>query len=189
MKAISDWLYRCSSWQTIVVAILVYAFFMSAVMIPHAEDMRAFAGDWGAPDGHLFYTPTELYAQISTWGDAGRNHYVSFRLGLDPVWALAYTSFLITITSVALRRATQPDDRRRLLNITPLIPMSADLAENLMGIALMSAYPNKLEWLAWLTATTSCFKWVTLGLAHLLMLYALAISLRVAMRRKQATNG
>jgi len=143
----------------------------------------------GAPDGHLFYTPTELYAQISTWGDAGRNHYISFRLGLDPVWALAYTSFLITITSVALRRATQPDDRRRLLNLTPLIPMSADLAENLMGIALMSAYPNKLEWLAWLTATTSCFKWVTLGLAHLLMLYALAISLRVAMRRKQATNG
>jgi len=177
MKTLSDWLYRCSSWQTIIVSILAYGIFMSAVMVPHAEEMRSFAGDWGAPDGHLFYTPTELYAQVSNWGDAGRAHYINFRLGLDPLWALAYTSFLITITSVALRRATPTDDRRRLLNLLPLIPMSADLAENGLGIVLMSAYPTELEWLAWLTAATSCSKWVTLALAHLLMIYALAIAL------------
>ena len=183
MNTLSDWLYRCSSWPTIIFATIVYGIFMSAVMSPHAEDMASFAGDWGAPDGHLFYSPDELYAQISTWGEAGRAHYINFRLGLDPVWALAYTSFLITITSVALRRATLPDDRRRLLNLVPLVPMSADLAENALGIALMSAYPARLEWLAWLTATTSCFKWVTLALAHLLMLYALGIALTGFLRR------
>lgn len=183
MKILSDWLYRFSTWHTIVLAILVYGFFMAAVMIPHAEEMRSFAGDWGAPDGHLFYTPDELYAQISEWGDAGRAHYISFRLGLDPLWALAYTSFLITVTSVALRRATPISDRRRLFNLFPLLPMAADLAENLMGIALMSAYPTELTGLAWLTATTSCFKWLTLALAHLLMLYALSIALRAALQR------
>jgi hypothetical protein len=183
MNTLSNLLYRCSSWQTIIFATLVYGFFMAAVMIPHAEEMRSFAGDWGAPDGHLFYTPDELYTQVSTWGDAGRTHYISFRLGLDPLWALAYTSFLITITSVALRRATLPDDQRRYLNLVPLIPMSADLAENALGIALMSAYPTKLEWLAWLTATTSSFKWVTLGLAHLLMLYAVGSALNAMIRR------
>lgn len=184
MKTLSDWLYRCSSWQTIVVSILVYGLFMSFVMIPHAEEMRSFAGDWGAPDGHLFYTPDELYSQISNWGDAGRAHYISFRLGLDPLWAFAYTSFLVTITSVALRRATSPGDRRRMLNLLPLIPMTADLAENGLGIALMSAYPIQLEWLVWLTAATSFCKWVALALAHLLMLYALAIGLLAMARRR-----
>jgi hypothetical protein len=183
MNTLSNLLYRCSSWQTIVVATLVYGFFMAAVMIPHAEEMRSFAGDWGAPDGHLFYAPEELYTQIDTWGEAGRKHYINFRLGLDPLWAISYTSFLVTITSVALRRATLADDRRRKLNLIPLVPMAADLAENALGIALMSAYPNKLEWLAWLTASTSCFKWLTLGLAHLLMLYALGIAMNTMIRR------
>jgi hypothetical protein len=183
MKALSDWLYRCSSWQTIIVAIFIYGLFMSAVMIPHAEEMRSFAGDWGAPDGHLFYTPDELYAEVSKWGDAGRSNYINFRLGLDPLWALAYTSFLITITSVALRRATPTDDRRRVLNLLPLIPMCADLAENALGIALMSVYPTELNWLAWLTAVTSCFKWLTLALAHVLAVYALIIGTRAVCAR------
>ena len=62
--------------------------------------------------------------------------------------------------------------------------MAADLTENALGIALMSAYPTQLEWLAWLTATTSCFKWLTLGLAHLIMLYTLGIALIAIIHRR-----
>ena len=146
-------------------------------MVPESETVATFAGDWGSPDGHWFYTPDELYREISTWGEAGRAHYVDFRLGLDPVWAFAYTAFLITITSVALRNAFAPDDRRRQLNIIALIPMLADLSENALGIFLVSAYPDRFDTLAWITALVSAFKWTTLTIAHLVMLYALGAAM------------
>ena len=183
---LSQVLYRLSSWQTILISTLIYAAFLAGVMIPHGAEMQSFAGDWGAPDGHLFYTPEILYAHVATWGDAGRQHYIDFRLGLDPFWALTYTAFLVTITSVALRRAIAADDRRRLLNLLPLAPMVADLTENMLGIIVITGYPARMDALVWLTASVSCFKWLSLGLAHLFMLYAVVLALASIARRSHA---
>jgi len=177
MRTLSDWLHRLSSTITIVLAIVVYGVFLSFVMAPESATVATYAGDWGSPDGHWFYTPDELYRELSTWGDEGRTHYVDFRLGLDPVWAFAYTAFLITITSVALRNAFGPDDRRQQLNVIALIPMLADLTENALGIIIISNYPYRLDALAWMTASVSVFKWTTLTIAHLVMLYALGAAL------------
>lgn len=177
MRTLSAWLHRCSSIVTAILAILLYGIFLAFVMVPESETVAVFAGDWGSPDGHWFYTPDELYREISTWGEAGRTHYVDFRLGLDPVWAFAYTAFLVTITSVALRHAFGPDDRRLQLNVVAIIPMLADLTENALGIILVANYPDRLDLLAWFTASVSAFKWLTLTIAHLIMLYALGASL------------
>jgi hypothetical protein len=187
VNKISAWLYRLSSGYTIVLAVLVYIGFLMLVMVPVSEEVKVFAGDWGAPDGHLFYTPDELYAQISTWGEAGRAYYVDFRLGLDPVWALAYTAFLITITSVALRNAFEPDDPRRLLNLVALIPITCDYIENALGIVLISSYPTRLDGLAWLTTTVTSLKWTTLIIAHLIMLYALGAALAARLRHSNTS--
>lgn len=173
MNTLSAWLYRISSGYTIVISIAAYAAFLALVMIPESELVQTYAGDWGSPDGHLFYTPDEFYAQIATWGDAGRAHYVDFRLGMDPVWALIYAAFLITITSVALRRSFPIDHPRRRLNLVALLPMLADLIENALGITLITAFPARLDGLAWTTAGVSAFKWISLILAHAVMLYAI----------------
>jgi len=178
MGSFSKVLYRWSSWRSVLAITLLYGFFLNQVMAPHAAEMQRFAGAWGAPDGHFFYTPTELYSHISTWDDDGRKHYVRFRLGLDPLWALIYSSFLITLGSVALRSATTEDDSRRLLNLVPLIPMSCDLLENGLGIGLVSALPMRLNWLAAIMGATSLVKWTSLAIAHLLLLYSLAIAVR-----------
>ena len=107
---------------------------------------------------------------------------------LDPLWALTYTAFLVFLTSVALRYCQADRDWRRNLNVLPLIPMSADLLENLFGMLLMTAYPERLEWLAWLAAATSSLKWASLGLAHLIMLYALALAaIHFGQTRRRAT--
>ena len=178
MKTLSAWLHRWSSVVTIIISIGLYGLFLVYVMIPEGETVATFAGDWGSPDGHVFYTPDTLYAELATWGDAGRAHYVAFRLGLDPVWALVYTAFLVTITSVALRRACPPADRRRQLNVVALLPMLADLTENALGMMLVTNYPLRLDTLAWLTASVSGFKWVTLAIAHMIMLYAVGAAVR-----------
>ena len=146
-------------------------------MAPESATVATYAGDWGSPDGHWFYTPDELYREIATWGPAGRAHYVDFRLGLDPVWAFVYTAFLVTITGAALRTAFPARDRRQLLILVPLLPLLCDLTENGLGIVIMTQYPQRLDTLAWVTTTVSATKWTTLVVAHVIMLYALGAAL------------
>jgi len=183
MNMLSGWLQRLSSGYTILISLTLYVIFIGVVMAPQSEMVAKYAGDWGSPDGHLFYTPDELYQQITLWGSAGRAHYVDFRLGLDPVWALVYTAFLVTVTSVALRNTFSPEDWRQRLNLLALLPMLADLTENLLGIILVSSFPERYDGLAWISATVSGFKWITLAIAHLVMLYALGAAAAAKLKR------
>lgn len=176
-RTLSAGLNRLSSPGTIAVAVALYAVYLGYVMPAQSLESQAYAGDWGGPDRHFFYAPDELYAQLATWGAAGRQQYINFRLGLDIGFALTYAAFLITITSVAGRRAWPERDRRRLLNLTALVPMTCDLLENALGIGLVAAYPARLDALAWLTSGTTSLKWVSLAVAHGAMLYALASAL------------
>jgi amino acid permease len=108
---------------------------------------------------------------------------VRFRLGLDPLWAFTYTAFLVTVISVALRRSTPENDARRRLNLIPLIPMCADLLENALGIAIVTAIPARLDWLAALMGAVSFVKWASLATAHLILLYALSLVAHTMVRR------
>ena len=182
LHKISDLLYRLSSIWTALAATLIYGFFIATIMPAQSIDSAAYAGDWGAPDRHLFYTPDELYASITTWGEAGRDDYISFRLGLDIVWALAYTGFLVGWISCALRYAFVASDWRRLLNVWPLITIGCDYAENALGILLVANYSTRLDLVAWLATGSSALKWVSLVLAHGILIYALASALLKKLR-------
>lgn len=129
LARLSTALHRAATPVTLAGAIALYVFFLVTVMPGQAAQSRSYAGAWGAPDRHLWYTPDEFYRQVAVWGETGRNDYVSFRLGLDIVWAFAYTAFLLTATSLALRRAFPACDRRRLLNLAALPPMLCDCAK------------------------------------------------------------
>ena len=183
LSVVSRFLDRLSSIYTIILAIAVYGFFLSTIMPAESVSSQSYAGDWGSPDGHFFYTPDELYAQISTWGDEGRQKYIAFRLGLDIVWALAYTGFLVTITSTALRRAFADGSAMRKLNLIALIPLVLDYTENALGIWLVGSFPARLDAIAWLTTGVTMSKWTTLVLAHFVMLFALGAAL-INFRRK-----
>ncbi|NND55381.1 MAG: hypothetical protein HKN56_10490 [Gammaproteobacteria bacterium] len=168
-----DGLYRCANWRAGIIITLIYGVFLTQVMAPQGAVMTASAGDWGAPDGHFFYTPDELYAAIGAWNDTARSAYISFRLGLDPVWALVYGTWLMVFTGIGLRHATPAESRWRLLILLPLLPVLADLSENLLGIVLVRALPVEHSLLAWLTACVTAGKWLTLALGHLIALAAL----------------
>jgi hypothetical protein len=178
LKRLSIVLHRASSAVTTIGAIALYAWFLATVMPEQRAASRAYAGDWGAPDRQLWYTPDTLYREIATWGESGRADYIDFRLGLDIGWAFAYTAFLVTVSSLALRHAFDARDRRQLLNLAPLPPMLCDYGENALGITLVASYPQRLDALAWAAAGVTATKWLTLVLAHLLMLCALAAAAR-----------
>lgn len=169
---------RSSSGWTLLGAIAVYALFLTTIMPQQAADSSAYAGAWGAPDRHLFYTPDELYQHVSAWPIAGRDDYIRFRLGWDIGWALAYTAFLVIGTSLALRRRFPAGDFRRRLNLPALLPGLLDLAENAAGIVLVANATTRLDGLAWLAASLTCAKWITLVIAHVILLYALLGAVR-----------
>jgi len=183
-QILSNTLDRLSSGWTIALAIGVYAFYLTTVMPAQSIESQGYAGDWGGPDQHLFYTPDELYAQVAAWGATGRRQYIDFRLGLDIGFALTYAAFLISITSVATRRAWPGDMQRRRLNLVALLPMGCDLLENALGIGLVAAYPDRLDPVAWMTAGVTALKWLSLALAHVVMLYALLAAGRKMISRK-----
>jgi hypothetical protein len=183
LQRLADCLDRWSSGWTIALAVALYAFYLASVMPAQSLASQAYAGTWGGPDGHFFYTPDALYAHLATWGEAGRRQYINFRLGLDIGFALTYTAFLITVTGVALRKAWPGMAQRRRLLLLALIPMSCDLLENALGIALVSAFPARFDALAWLATGITTLKWVSLALAHVVMVYALLAACRSAFRR------
>jgi hypothetical protein len=172
-RRLSASVYRVSRPPVLLAAIALYAVFLSTVMPRQAEDSRAYAGDWGAPDRHFFYTPADFYRHIPAWPEAGRRDYIGFRLGWDIGWALAYTAFLATATSLALRRAFPDGHPQRRLNLATLVPGLLDLAENAAGIVLVANADTRLDLLAWFGASLTATKWLTLAVAHLVLGYAL----------------
>jgi len=182
MQSLTTLLFKIAHWRAALLATFFYAVFLTQVMAPQAETMAATAGTWGAPDGHFFYTPDELYAAIGQWPTAAHDAYVSFRLGLDPLWAITYTLWLITLLGIGLRQSLHEASAWRQLILLPLIPMLADLCENILGIALVTGLPATQPTLAWSAAIVTALKWTTLAIAHLIMMTALALA---AVRRHQ----
>ena len=163
--------------------VAIYAFYLTSVMPAQSIESQVYAGSWGGPDGHFLYMPDELYAQVATWGASGRQQYINFRLGLDVGFALTYAAFLITITSVAVRQAWPGEVRRRRLALVALLPMACDLLENALGIGLVAAFPARLNAVAWLTTSVTALKWVSLVVAHGVMVCAIVAACRRAARR------
>ncbi len=188
-QSLANWLDRLSSGWTIALAVALYALYLTTIMPTQSMESRAYAGDWGGPDRHIFYTPDDLYAQVATWGAAGRQQYINFRLGLDIGFALTYAAFLITVTGVALRKAWPSNPGRRGLLLVPLVPMACDLLENALGIGLVGAFPTRLNAVAWLTAGVTALKWISLAVAHVVMVYALIEAGRSAFKRDPSGRG
>lgn len=172
LTTVSKLAYRIFTIPASILVTLVYVWFIVSVMPEQSLQSAEYAGDWGAPDRHFFYTPDELYAEISGWSEAGRDHYINFRLGLDILWALAYTGFLCGWISVLLNSTVPSGDPERLLNLFPLITLVADYSENFLGIWLVANSATRMDAVAWLATGITGGKWMTLVMAHGILIYA-----------------
>lgn len=173
LHQITEFFYRLSNRYSLVVICLLYAYFLSTIMPAETAKMAEYTSEWGIPDGQFFYTSDIFYREISQWPEAGIEGYIHFRLTLDIVWALVYTSFLITSISLCLAATTHSTDWQRSLNVFPLIPMCCDLSENFLAAWLVSSYPATFDSLVMLCAGLTGFKWSSVLVAHLILLYGM----------------
>lgn len=186
LRRLSQWLLGISTAWTLAAATACYVLFLATVMPAQSAASRSYAGEWGAPDRQLFYTPDTLYGQLAGWGAVGRADYVDFRLGLDIAWAVVYTAFLVLAIGLAARNAFADGDARRRLNLLPLMTMLLDYAENAAGIFLVLQFPERHDAVAWLAAAFTAGKWLTLVAAHGVLAYAVWAAIRERRRRRAA---
>ncbi|MGI9291582.1 MAG: hypothetical protein ACR2QG_09955 [Gammaproteobacteria bacterium] len=172
LNYVSNLLYRASSIPVALIVTLIYIGFMVSVMPQQSIESSTYAGAWGAPDRHFFYTPDQLYAEISGWSQEGRSHYINFRLGLDIIWALAYTGFLCSWISILLSAGGLPVSHSKLFNAFPLATLVCDYGENFLGIVLVANATNRMDTLAWAATLLTSMKWLTLVVAHLILIWA-----------------
>jgi len=170
---ITEWFYRFSNRYTLLAVCLLYGYFLRVIMPAETVNMATYTSDWGIPDGQFFYTAETFYQEIALWSAEGIESYINFRLSLDILWAMIYTGFLVITISLCLATTTNSNEWQRSLNLFPLIPMLCDLSENFLAVFLLSAYPQIYSSLVLLCSTLTGFKWSSVIVAHLILLYAI----------------
>lgn len=119
--------------------------------------------------------PDDVYAVLSTLGDAGRAFDLSHIVPLDLVFPATYMLFLSVGISWTLAHWLNRDSQWFLLNLTPIIAGIADYCENAGVITLLLTYPARLDLVAWYTSSMYIVKFGFSTVSFLTLFAALAI--------------
>jgi hypothetical protein len=116
----------------------------------------------------FFYTPDKAFEMIEKYGEAGRSIYFKIELTADIIYPIIYTLFYGLLISWLFQRAFKPDSKMQKWNVMPVGAWFFDLLENVGVVSMLSMYPSKSSFMAWLTMIFSSLKWIfafiTIGL-------------------------
>ena len=116
-----------------------------------------------------FYTPDKAFEMIEKYGEAGRSIYFKIELTADIIYPIIYTLFYGLLISWLFQRALKPDSKMQKWNVMPVGAWFFDLLENVGVVSMLSMYPSKSSFMAWLTMIFGSLKWafafVSIGLA------------------------
>ncbi|GIW08634.1 MAG: hypothetical protein KatS3mg060_3439 [Dehalococcoidia bacterium] len=142
--------------------------------------MERFAGysRGGHPiDVNVGFAPADAYATLEALGAEGRTFYLLFQITGDIVWPLVYALFLSTLLAWLFARGFSPSSPVQRFIIVPFLVLAADYAENLGILAMILAYPARLDAVAQLTSILQTIKWALTGVCGLLVLVGAAAAL------------
>ncbi len=123
------------------------------------------------------YTPDDAYALLTHWGTVGRHDQLLFTLTLDVLVPPATWLFL-TLALLYLTRPFAAARWQRLLAVLlPTAYLACDYGENVAILAMVSAFPNRVDGVAAVGAALWAGKTVTSDLAACALLLGLIIRL------------
>ncbi len=149
---------KYTSWKSILILMglmLLFEFVFFPQFLPKGEHARSL-------DTEIAYNADDAYEIIENYTDSMRQRYIYGEVTLDLVFPVIYTllfSFLIFFLFKNTRLA-----------LFPFIQLIFDYLENTGIVILLSAYPNKIMWLATTTSVFSMVKWVLVGVTALIVL-------------------
>jgi len=164
LHKLSNWFYRVSSAPLLLVAILVFFFFMALVLPSMAGQLGAITGVDVSPDTSFIYSSADLYEMAEAYGEEGRAYYIYSRFTFDVVWPLAYMFFLVVTTSY-LYRDHSTISSWKLVNLLPLAGGLFDFLENSAASLVMYRYPLETPVAANLAPVFTFIKWILVVLS------------------------
>ena len=174
MYKLTSWLYHISGVPLVLIALLVFIFFMVLVLPNMAGQLAAVTGVDVSPDTSFIYSSAELYEMAEAYGEKGRAYYIYSRFTFDVAWPLAYMFFLV-VTISYLYRDYDIGRPWKMLNLLPLAAGLFDFLENSAASLVMYRYPMETPVVAVLAPAFTFIKWVAIGLSFAVLAFGLLI--------------
>lgn len=118
--------------------------------------------------------PDSVYAVLGALGNAGRAFDLTHIVPLDLVFPFTYALFLALGISWGLSRLVPEGSPWLLLNLAPVIAAAADYCENAGVIALLLAWPARLDPAAWFVSIMYIIKFAFSAVSFITLIAALA---------------
>ncbi len=182
MYKLSNWFYNVSGVPLLIVAFLVFAFFMAVVLPGMAGQLGDITGVDVSPDTSFIYSAADLYAMAEAYGEEGRAYYIYSRFTFDVAWPLAYMFFMVVTISYLYR--DYPDRRRwKLLNLLPIAGGLFDFLENSAASLVMYRYPLETPVVASLAPVFTFIKWILIALSFAVLAIGLILKVKGLLNR------
>jgi hypothetical protein len=136
-------------------------------------------------DMRVGYTPDDAYALLEGLGAEGRQAYAAMLLGGDMLFPISYSLVFAAIAAWLLIRVAPPDHWVQKLSLIALIGGISDIAENLSILAMIFAFPQRLDGAAWFSSLIKITKFGS-GIIGVPLIVVLAVMLM--WQRTQAVN-
>jgi hypothetical protein len=91
---------------------------------------------------------------------------------------------MVSLITFCLVRVHGSDSRWVNLNLTAVAVLALDFIENGLAAVVMSGYPERLDGIVYIMATTTATKWIMMGITGGVMLYGI-VALPVALIKKR----
>ena len=130
-------------------------------------------GDIVALDAQVFYTPTQAFETIASYGDAA-GFWALMYLSWDIITPILYSLFFASLITWLFQRGFKPDSSMRKLNVVPIAAGLFDIFENICIAILLVAYPSEPATIAGAATICTVMKVFLLGGSILLVLFGLA---------------
>jgi hypothetical protein len=133
---------------------LLFEFVFFPQFLPKGEHARSL-------DTQIAYNADDAYEIIENYSDNMRQRYIYGEVTLDLVFPVIYTllfSFLIFFLF-----------KNPKLALFPFMQLIFDYLENTGIVIMLSAWPNKMVWLATTTSVFSMIKWGLAGVGSILI--------------------
>lgn len=165
-----------------MVGVVIFLAFSSLTLPVESKRMDAYSQGLGSPDTSLFYSGKILAQMAETYGEEGREAFLTARWGFDLAFPLIYGFFLITSISFLFKKWTAGEKKFYWLNLVPLLGLILDLAENTATSVAMAKYPLENTWGHLLAPVFTPLKWLFVSLSMVLLGLGLIIQLISALK-------
>ena len=147
-------------WLGIIAAAFLIAAVLNVGKPFGIAQLNAITDDAGVLD-EMSYSADEGYAVLKAQGERGRAFYKRLLLTTELVFPLVYRGFSAVLIVYLFSRWWSPASRWRLLALLPFAGMLADYAENTLVLAMLFAYPKKLDGVASMASAATRVKWAS----------------------------